>query len=130
MAGVVLSLGQRLPASPANWTSRAGTALGSSDAARLQPARTKGGSVDHTRNSHGARGSGYVHARQIRRIVVCPLKRECVDGSALARTFCTSQVWSGQPCVRRSCAVYVTADQNALRGSGAGQNRIRDALAL
>src|SRR6266540_1894076 len=45
----------------------------------------------------------------------------CVDGSVLARTFCTSQVWSEQPCVRPSCAVHMTAGHNALRGSGPGQ---------
>ena len=45
----------------------------------------------------------------------------CVDGSALARTFFTSQVWSEQPCVRPVDAVHMTAGHNALRGSGPGQ---------
>src|SRR5258708_1986276 len=45
----------------------------------------------------------------------------CVDGSVLARTFFTSQVWSEQPCVRPIDAVHMTAGHNALRGSGPGQ---------
>ena len=48
-------------------------------------------------------------------------KVPCVDGSTLARTFCTSQVWSEQPCVRPVDAVHMTAGHNALRGSGPGQ---------
>jgi hypothetical protein len=50
----------------------------------------------------------------------------CVDGSALARTFCTSQVWSEQPCVRPVNAARVTAGHNALRGSGPGQKPALD----
>src|ERR1700738_3479397 len=46
----------------------------------------------------------------------------CVDGSGLARTFFTSQGWSGRPCVRPVCAIHMTAGHNALRGSGPGQN--------
>ena len=45
----------------------------------------------------------------------------CVDGSVLARTFFTSQVWSEQPCVRPVDAARMTAGHNALRGSGPGQ---------
>ena len=48
-------------------------------------------------------------------------KGPCVDGSALARTFFSSQAWSEQPCVRPLCAVHMTAGHNALRGSGPGQ---------
>src|SRR5271170_1448549 len=47
----------------------------------------------------------------------------CVDGSELARAFFTLQGWSVQPCVRPLGAVHMTAGQNALRGSGPGQNR-------
>ena len=50
----------------------------------------------------------------------------CVDGSALARTFFASQVWSEQPCVRPLYAVHMTAGHNALRGSGPGQNPALD----
>jgi len=50
----------------------------------------------------------------------------CVDGSALARTFCTSQVWSEQPCVRPVNAARMTAGHNALRGSGPGQKPALD----
>ena len=45
----------------------------------------------------------------------------CVDGSELARTFCTTRVWSEQPCVLPVDAVHMTAGHNALRGSGPGQ---------
>ena len=50
----------------------------------------------------------------------------CVDGSALARTFFTSQVWSEQPCVRPIDAARMTAGHNALRGSGPGQKPALD----
>jgi hypothetical protein len=50
----------------------------------------------------------------------------CVDGSELAGTFFTSQVWSVQPCVRPVDAVHMTAGHNALRGSGPGQKHAFD----
>src|SRR5262245_42714641 len=52
---------------------------------------------------------------------VIRLSVPCVDGSVLARTFFTSQVWSEQPCVRPIDAAHTTADHSALRGSGPGQ---------
>jgi hypothetical protein len=62
-------------------------------------------------------------SRQLRRVVSFV---PCVDGSALARTFCTSQVWSEQPCVRPIDAVHKTAGHSALRGSGPGQKPAPD----
>ncbi len=64
-----------------------------------------------------AKGRGHTSARR---------DVPCVDGSALARTFCTSQVWSEQPCVRPVNAARMTAGHNALRGSGPGQKPALD----
>ena len=62
-------------------------------------------------------------------MAACP-KSACVDGPGLARRIFTPQAWSVQPCVRPLDAVHMTADHNALRGSGPGQQHAFDNNAM